>query len=138
MKVVFLLLVFVKSISGLHLVFLNHIFSTRARTFLCLCLLASLLNRPYICFSFQISFSDFLKSFFKTLSLNFRILAWFTPWSKFAFEFLRYHPRLFFSLLIVLSHQSSSSLFSTNVKSVYITFCVECFMHWEEFPSLPI
>ena len=71
----------------------------------------SVINSPYICFSFQFStlfsFSDFLKSFFETLSRNFtiptclriptcfRFSTCLTPWSKCSSESLRYHPRLF-------------------------------------------
>ena len=83
-------------------------------------------NSPYICFPFQFSvlfsFSNFLKFFFETLFLNFRILTCFTSWSKFSFEFwsLSYHPRLFSLLLIVLLQLTSHLLPSlANVKSVY-------------------
>ena len=102
----------------------------------------SLINCPYICFSFQFSnlfsFNDFLKSLFKRLQNKYRnvrervemvewnkrwsppipccpenlieqktkncsILTRLTLWSKLSSEFLRYQPRLFFSLLVALS-----------------------------------
>ena len=106
-----------------------------------------LINCLYIYFSFQFStifsFSDFLKPFFETLSLSLSELQnpdMFYSFKQILIRILKVPSKIiFFSCNCTFkTHQSSSSLFSTNVTSVCITFCVESVMHCEEFPSLPI
>ena len=133
----FLLLVLVQSIPGPHLVFLITFSQPELGLFFVWAFRHISNNCPDIYFSFQFythfSFGDFLKVFlWDALSeLQNPDMLYFLK--QIFIRILKVPPKVIFftSNCTFATHQSFSFLFSTKVKSVYITFWVDFFMHCE-------